>query len=60
LLRDLKLETPRSGAAERDPALAALLGVLATMLHETNSRFERTSDRVAQLALARELEPRSS
>jgi hypothetical protein len=54
VLGDLKLEAVQSGAAERDPPLSTVLAVLASLLRETTSRFERTSDRVAQLALARE------
>jgi hypothetical protein len=54
-LRDLKLDAGQGGVpADCNPSLSMLLAVLASMLRENTSRFERTSDRVAQLAVARE------
>jgi hypothetical protein len=45
---------PAMGISESNPPVGKLLAALASMLHEATSRFEETSDRIAQLVVERE------
>ena len=52
---DLKaVASPAGGESESDPSIAKLLAALASMLHEATTRFEETSDLIAQLVVAGE------
>jgi hypothetical protein len=55
VLRDIDGEVgPATGILDSDPPAGRLLAALASMLHEATSRFEETSDRIAQLVVERE------
>jgi hypothetical protein len=45
---------PAKDVSESDPPVGRLLAALASMLHEATSRFEETSDRIAQLVVERD------
>jgi hypothetical protein len=45
---------PAKDEAGLEPPLATLLAALASMLHDSASRFEETSDRIAELVVERE------
>jgi hypothetical protein len=55
VLGDLDREAePTTGVSEAAPPVGRLLAALASMLQEATSRFEETSDRIAQLVVERD------
>jgi hypothetical protein len=55
VLGDLDVDVDRKkGMAESDLPLPKVLAALASILRDSTGRFEQTSDRIAQLVVARE------
>ena len=52
--RDLDVAADQNNAADPDLPLPKVLATLASILRDSTGRFEQTSDRIAQLVLARE------
>jgi hypothetical protein len=53
--RDLDIAADQNkSSAEPDPPLPKVLAALASILRDSTGRFEETSDRIAQLVVARE------
>ena len=52
--RELDAAAGRNDAADRDLPLPKVLATLASILRDSTGRFEETSDRIAQLVVARE------
>ena len=55
MLRDLDVAADQNkSSADADPPLPKVLATLASILRDSTGRFEETSDRIAQLVVARE------